>query len=151
MAEVSKRRSLQSKLNARHRLMKSTTDGECLIEVIRSCRNKVLVYQSIRMPQLHTSLHFYLTSIGQRTHRYLSCATESFGEVRIEECSSWGGLTTLILLAVIHSALGCPAFTMGTITGTLDMRLSQSSRIRERSSQCSNAHTGYGPNYLMTF
>ncbi|PHT36870.1 hypothetical protein CQW23_24570 [Capsicum baccatum] len=37
--------------------------GECLIELIRSCRNKVQVYRSIRMPQLHTSLHFYLTPI----------------------------------------------------------------------------------------
>ncbi|CAA3002316.1 Metallocarboxypeptidase inhibitor, partial [Olea europaea subsp. europaea] len=31
-------------------------DGECLIELIRSCRNKVQVYRSVRMPQLHTSL-----------------------------------------------------------------------------------------------
>jgi hypothetical protein len=31
-------------------------DGECLIELIRSCRNKVQVYWSVRMPQLHTSL-----------------------------------------------------------------------------------------------
>ncbi|PHT51009.1 hypothetical protein CQW23_10756 [Capsicum baccatum] len=38
-------------------------DGECLIEFIRSCRNKVQVYQSVRMPQLHTSLHFHLTPI----------------------------------------------------------------------------------------
>ncbi|KAL8470551.1 hypothetical protein ACS0TY_033190 [Phlomoides rotata] len=38
-------------------------DGECLIELIRSCRNKVQVYRSIRMPQLHTSLHFHLTPI----------------------------------------------------------------------------------------
>lgn len=38
-------------------------DGECLIELIRSCRNKVQVYRSVRMPQLHTSLHFHLTPI----------------------------------------------------------------------------------------
>lgn len=37
--------------------------GECLIELIRSCRNKVQVYRSVRMPQLHTSLHFHLTPI----------------------------------------------------------------------------------------
>ncbi|VFQ63251.1 unnamed protein product [Cuscuta campestris] len=35
-------------------------DGPCLI---RSCRNKVQVYRSVRMPQLHTSLHFHLTPI----------------------------------------------------------------------------------------
>ncbi|MCD9644658.1 hypothetical protein HAX54_033061 [Datura stramonium] len=38
-------------------------DGECLIELIRSCRNKVQVYRSVRMSQLHTSLHFHLTPI----------------------------------------------------------------------------------------
>ncbi|CAN4117914.1 unnamed protein product [Withania somnifera] len=69
-------------------------DGECLIELIRSCRNKVQVYRSVRMPQLHTSLHFHLTPIGQRTRRCLGCATGSSGEVGIGEHSSWGGLTT---------------------------------------------------------
>ncbi|THG14074.1 hypothetical protein TEA_017324 [Camellia sinensis var. sinensis] len=38
-------------------------DGECLIELIGSCRNKVQAYRSVRMPQLHTSLHFHLTPI----------------------------------------------------------------------------------------
>ncbi|EXC06671.1 hypothetical protein L484_021507 [Morus notabilis] len=38
-------------------------DGECLIELIGSCRNKVQVYRSVRMPQLHASLHFHLTPI----------------------------------------------------------------------------------------
>ncbi|RZC88837.1 hypothetical protein C5167_031211 [Papaver somniferum] len=38
-------------------------DGECLIELIGSCRNKVQVYRSVRMPQLHTSPHFHLTPI----------------------------------------------------------------------------------------
>ncbi|KAF3449793.1 hypothetical protein FNV43_RR05871 [Rhamnella rubrinervis] len=38
-------------------------DGGCLIELIGSCRNKVQVYRSVRMPQLHTSLHFHLTPI----------------------------------------------------------------------------------------
>ncbi|KAK5785870.1 hypothetical protein PVK06_040491 [Gossypium arboreum] len=52
---------------------------------------------------------------------------------------------------VIRSALGYQAFTVGTITGTPEMRPSRSSRTRERSSQCSNAHTGYGPNCLTTF
>ncbi|PPS06298.1 hypothetical protein GOBAR_AA14340 [Gossypium barbadense] len=46
-------------------------DGECLIELIESCRNKVQVYRSVRMPQLHTSLHFYLTPIGSRNTRAL--------------------------------------------------------------------------------
>jgi len=56
-----------------------------------------------------------------------------------------------MLSAVIHSALGYPASTMGTITGTPEVRPSRSSRTRERSSQCSNACTGYGPNCLTTF
>lgn len=38
-------------------------DGDCLIELIRSCKNKVQVYRSVRMPQLHTLLHFHLTPI----------------------------------------------------------------------------------------
>ncbi|MCE3049812.1 hypothetical protein HAX54_045839 [Datura stramonium] len=38
-------------------------DEECLIELIRSCRNEVQVYRSVRMPQLHTSLYFHLTPI----------------------------------------------------------------------------------------
>ncbi|GMN25730.1 hypothetical protein TIFTF001_051462 [Ficus carica] len=69
-------------------------DGECLIELIGSCRNKVQVYRSVRMPQLHTSLHFHLTPIGQKPHRCLGCATGGSGEVGIGEHSSWGGLTT---------------------------------------------------------
>ena len=56
-----------------------------------------------------------------------------------------------MLSAVILSALGYPAFTVGTITGTPEVRPSRSSRTRERSSQCSNARTGYGPNCLTTF
>ena len=56
-----------------------------------------------------------------------------------------------MLSAVIRSALGYPAFTVGTITGTPEVRPSRSSRTRERSSQCSNAPTGYGPNCLTTF
>ncbi|MCD9642791.1 hypothetical protein HAX54_029804 [Datura stramonium] len=42
-----------------------------------------------------------------------------------------------MLSAVIRSALGYPAFTVGMITGTLEVRPSRSSRTRERSSQCS--------------
>ncbi|KAL3522791.1 hypothetical protein ACH5RR_015625 [Cinchona calisaya] len=38
-------------------------DGERLMELNRSCRNKVQVYRSVRMPQLHTSLNFHLTPI----------------------------------------------------------------------------------------
>ncbi|KAA0063372.1 Metallocarboxypeptidase inhibitor [Cucumis melo var. makuwa] len=54
-------------------------DGECLIELIGSCRNKVQVYRSVRMPQLHTSLHFHLTPIGQRTHCCLAMLPEALG------------------------------------------------------------------------
>jgi hypothetical protein len=56
-----------------------------------------------------------------------------------------------MLSAVIRSALGYPAYTIGMITGTPVVRPSRSSRTRERSYQCSNAHTGYGPNCLTTF
>ncbi len=56
-----------------------------------------------------------------------------------------------MLSTVIRSALGYPASTVGTIIGTPEVRPSRSSGTKERSSQCSNAHTGYGPNYLMTF
>ncbi|TYG83499.1 hypothetical protein ES288_D01G172700v1 [Gossypium darwinii] len=38
-------------------------DGECLMELIGSCRNKFQVSPSIRMPQLNTSLQFHLTPI----------------------------------------------------------------------------------------
>ncbi|KAJ3674023.1 hypothetical protein LUZ60_006015 [Juncus effusus] len=79
------------------------------------------------MPQLHTLLHFHLTPI-----------------VMINGSSRRD-------LIFIRSALGYPAFTVGTITGTPEVRPSQSSRTRERSSQCSNARTGYGPNCLTTF
>ncbi len=48
-----------------------------------------------------------------------------------------------MLSAVIHSALGYPAFTVGTITGTPAVRPSRSSRTKEGSSQCSCAYTGY--------
>ncbi len=41
-----------------------------------------------------------------------------------------------MLSAVIHSALGYPAFTVGTITGTPAVRPSRSSRTKEGSSQC---------------
>ncbi|KAF9595085.1 hypothetical protein IFM89_036974 [Coptis chinensis] len=68
-------------------------------------RNKVQVYWYVRMPQLHTSLHFHLTPIvmingsshrdllldsqnfmrsiprAARTRRYLGCATGGSGEV----------------------------------------------------------------------
>ncbi len=56
-----------------------------------------------------------------------------------------------MLSAVIRSALGYPVSTVGTITGTPEVRPSRSSRTRERSSQCSNARTRYGPNCLTTF
>lgn len=95
-------------------------DGECLIQLIGSCRNKVQVYRSVRMPQLHASLHyFHLTPIVMRngsSRRDLLLNSQNFcrsipagaenpslsrlcyrrlsGEVGIGEHSSWGGLTT---------------------------------------------------------
>ena len=53
-----------------------------------------------------------------------------------------------VVILAIHSY---PAFTMGMITGTPAVCPSRSSRTRERSSQYSNAYTGYGPNCLTTF
>ena len=37
--------------------------GDVQKRSIRSCRNKVQISRSVRMPQLHTSLHFHLTPI----------------------------------------------------------------------------------------
>ena len=92
--------------------------GECLIELIGSCRNKVQISRSVRMPQLHTSLHFHLTPIvmiNGSSRRDLILDYQDFcrsipagaenpspsrlccrgsGEVGIGEHSSWGGLTT---------------------------------------------------------
>ena len=53
--------------------------------------------------------------------------------------------------AVIHSAHGYPAFTLGRITGTPEVRPPQSSRTKGGYLQCSNAYTGYGPNCFTTF
>nr|GEW04295.1 DNA-directed RNA polymerases IV and V subunit 2-like [Tanacetum cinerariifolium] len=50
--------------------------------------------------------------LGQRTRRCLGCATGGYGEIEIGEYSSWGGITTQMLLAVIRSALSYPAFTV---------------------------------------
>ena len=48
-----------------------------------------------------------------------------------ERALIWGGLTTYMLSAVILSALGYPAFTVGTITGTPEVRPSRSSRTED--------------------
>ena len=56
-----------------------------------------------------------------------------------------------MLSAVILTVHGYPASTVGTITGTPEVRLFRSSRTKKRSSQYSNAYTGYGPNCLTTF
>ncbi|MBA0763003.1 hypothetical protein Gotri_012533 [Gossypium trilobum] len=112
-------------------------DGECLIKLIGSCRNKVQVYRSVRMPQLHTSLHFHLTPIvmiNDSSHRDLLLNSQNF-------CHS-----IPMLSVVIRSALGYPAFTVGTIISTPEVCLSKSSHTKERSSQSYNAHTGYGLN-----
>ncbi|PHT48469.1 hypothetical protein CQW23_12677 [Capsicum baccatum] len=57
-------------------------DGECLIELIRSCRNEAQVYRSIRMPQVQISLYFHLTPIimmnGSSRHDLLLNSQKSF-------------------------------------------------------------------------
>ena len=107
--------------NGSFMLSKSWTmkiDGKCLIELIGSCRNKVQVYRSIRMFQLHTSLHFHLTPIvminnssrrdllfhSKTIYRFIPVGVEnpslsqlcyqSLWDVGIGESSSWGGFTT---------------------------------------------------------
>ena len=56
-----------------------------------------------------------------------------------------------MLSAIIHSTHSYPAYPVGTRTGILVVCPSRSSRTMEGSSQCSNAHTRYGPNCLATF
>ena len=56
-----------------------------------------------------------------------------------------------MLSAVISTIHSYPASTVGTITGTPEVCLFRSSRTKKRSSQYSNAYTGYGPNCLTTF
>jgi hypothetical protein len=125
----------------------------------------------------NTSLHFHLTPIvmingssrrdiilySQYFCHSIPCkdrepivvlavfTTRALREVRIGENSSWGGLPTYMISVVIRSALGYPTSIVGTITGTPKVCHSRSSRIRERSSQCSNACTRYGLNCLTTF
>ena len=67
------------------------------------------------------------------------------------EILSWGGFPAYMLSAVILSVLSYPAFTLGRITGTPEVRPFRSSRTRNRSSQISYAHSRYGPNCLTTF
>nr|VDD65673.1 unnamed protein product [Brassica oleracea] len=78
-------------------------DGECLIRLIRSCRNKVQVYRSVRMPQLHTSLHFHLTPIvmiNGSSRRDLLLNSQNF-------CPpSPQGRRTVAVSAVLPEALG---------------------------------------------
>ena len=56
-----------------------------------------------------------------------------------------------MLSAIIHSVHSYPAFPIGIRTGTPSVRPFGSSRTMLRSSQCSYAYTGYGPNCLTTF
>ena len=65
--------------------------------------------------------------------------------------SSWGGLRTYMLSALIHSKHSYPASIAGAITGILAVCSSWSSRTRDDSSQKSYGHAGYGPNCLTTF
>ena len=53
-----------------------------------------------------------------------------------------------MLSSLIVSAHSYPASTNKFITGTPGVRSFWSSRTKKKSSQCSNASTGYGPNCL---
>ena len=72
-------------------------------------------------------------------------------QITLWENSSFGGLRTYMLSALIRSEHSYRAFTTGVITRTLEVRSSRSSRTKEDSDQFSCAHTGYGPNCLTTF
>ncbi|KAI3467921.1 hypothetical protein Pfo_024584, partial [Paulownia fortunei] len=150
-------------------------DGECLIELIRSRRNKVQVYRSIRMPQLHTSLHFHLTPIvminsssrcdlllnSQNFCRSIPVGAENPSLSQLCYRKLWESQNRRALIlgwAYYLDAFSSyplrtwlPSVTVGMITGTPEVRPSWFSRTREGSSQCSNAHTGYGLNYLTIF
>ena len=118
-------------------------DGKCLIELIRSCRNKVQISRSVRMPQLHTSRHFHVTPIviiNDSSSHDLILDSQYF-------CHSIPAVAENPSLSWLYYQ----AFTVGTISVTPKVRPSRSSHTRERSSQCSNAHSGYGPNCLTTF
>ena len=52
-------------LSCCQRIEQMKIDGECLIELIESCRNKIQVYRFVRMPQLHTSLCFHLCQVSK--------------------------------------------------------------------------------------
>ena len=67
------------------------------------------------------------------------------------EISSYGGLRTYMLSALIRLEHSYWAFTLGRITHTLAVPSSRSSRTKEDSVQISCAYTGYGPNCLTTF
>ena len=67
------------------------------------------------------------------------------------EISSYGGLRTYMLSALIRLEHSYRAFTLGRITRTLAVPSSRSSRTKEDSVQISCAYTGYGPNCLTTF
>ena len=67
------------------------------------------------------------------------------------EISSYGGLRTYMLSALIRLEHSYWAFTLGRITHTLEVPSSRSSRTKEDSVQISCAYTGYGPNCLTTF
>ena len=67
------------------------------------------------------------------------------------EISSYGGLRTYMLSALIRLEHSYRAFTAGAITRTLEVPSSRSSRTKEDSVQISCAYTGYGPNCLTTF
>ncbi|MCD9640583.1 hypothetical protein HAX54_025961 [Datura stramonium] len=119
--------------------------AECLIRLIRSCRNKVQVCRSVRMPQLHTSLHFHdtyrndkqalsrrdlLLNSQKNFCRSIPAGTENPSLSRLCYRKLWGsqrnGESTHLgvgLLLRCFQQLSAPhlatqRFTVGTITGT---------------------------------
>ncbi|KAL8241266.1 hypothetical protein R6Q59_014871 [Mikania micrantha] len=110
--EITKPRQVFDEMPERDTMSWNTmiSGGECPIELVGSCRNKVQVYWFIRTSQLHTLLHFHLTPIvmindlscrdlllnsqkfcGREPLVVLVVLQRGYGEVRIGEHSSWGG------------------------------------------------------------
>ena len=141
-------------------------DGECLIELIRSCRNKVQISRSVRMPQLHTSLHFHLTPIvmingssrrdlllnSQNFCRSIPAGAENPSLSRLCYRKLWGSRNRRALIlgwAYYLDAFSSyplrtwlPSYAVGTTTDSPLVRPSRSSRTKDSSSQISCAHDG---------
>ena len=94
--------------------------------------------------RLHMLPYFYLHPIN-----HVICMGTY--QITLWENSSFGGLRTYMLSALIRLEHSYRAFTAGAITRTLEVPSSRSSRTKEDSIQISYARTGYGPNCLTTF